>query len=1040
MTRKTQLFKIIAVCKLLAFLFIAISYGQQYRAIKLVHPDGKFYASGMNNLGQVCGSVLVDELNFINHAVRYEQDSTFTTLTLGDNGNSATASDMNEYGHVIGTINTTDFTSRVVIWESDSTFRELSQPEGFISIFPKDVNNQGEAVGHTLTSNPKAYFWDSEGNYHELPQRGYGAEAIALNDSSQIGGRIFNDTGNSIPALWQPVKDTGNGLQEFELVELDEPSPNARINDISNAIFPVPANDSTLETRKSGTVTHRRVLLAGYARLPLFNFNTATIYTTSGDRTLPDDGEFESEIYSIGNDLTFYGFGSNKFGGFDGVAWRQIGFKLPSFTRYRFNDLGGGTIISGASGGNFSGMFLGGPQGDNTLWLANDRAAVSSILGTNNWELGNSNRPAPDFNIPHDLDFNKFKWGVDLSGTYQDVKFNALNDNGIHWLIGWNALNGDPENYGVPGTLDIHGLTNLGNVKLGPKVDLRLTGNGDFVGGIWNLGRNTATFFADEGEINEYKIGGGWLWNGKLSVLGAGLHRFSSDVEENSFPSTNFGSEADKTTVDISNSRTEVGGRTLTFLEEMSIRGATVDFTGFDVIETGPTTITDGDLTFLEGKLFLEAILRVFGGTLDVNGLIGNSNSMIEIGEEGQARADHVDFEGSNFENYGTINFNTLKFSNKDLEQILKISHPDSFSIQQFINDNFRTILNGILKTEKLTLNSGIIETANPGSKLIITSREPDSIPNGGNFPVSGSVFVDNPDSYFEGEFERDTEGFRLGGPIVKDKVYFFATGKDDKSSPVLLWPYQVSSSLDPRVGIMTIDPTEESLEPPGDSEVNEGSEFRFFEDPGWRVGFRFLADFKSIGATDSIYANIRIPAFGLENVNNLDQYRLLLYDCEGNFLGLAGDFMAPGPEPQSSALYTGMIDGVFNITHTNVPLDTCQYIVLASSEAPSSIYDPLVHEGYVLEQNHPNPFALHTSISYSLSWTAHVKLSVYNVLGQHIRSLVAEKQAQGDYTVEWDGTNDSGEPLSSGIYFCRMEIRNQEIGHMVLSRKMVLN
>ena len=50
------------------------------------------------------------------------------------------------------------------------------------------------------------------------------------------------------------------------------------------------------------------------------------------------------------------------------------------------------------------------------------------------------------------------------------------------------------------------------------------------------------------------------------------------------------------------------------------------------------------------------------------------------------------------------------------------------------------------------------------------------------------------------------------------------------------------------------------------------------------------------------------------------------------------------------------------------------------------------------------------------------MELTVYNVVGQPVRTLVAEHQSAGRYVVEWDATNDSGHSLSSGMYFYRLE------------------
>ena len=76
----------------------------------------------------------------------------------------------------------------------------------------------------------------------------------------------------------------------------------------------------------------------------------------------------------------------------------------------------------------------------------------------------------------------------------------------------------------------------------------------------------------------------------------------------------------------------------------------------------------------------------------------------------------------------------------------------------------------------------------------------------------------------------------------------------------------------------------------------------------------------------------------------------------------------------------------------------------------------------FALANNYPNPFNPATTIKYALPQAADVELTVYNVVGQPVRTLVAEHQSAGRYVVEWDATNDSGHSLSSGMYFYHLE------------------
>ncbi|HHD82866.1 MAG TPA: T9SS type A sorting domain-containing protein, partial [Bacteroidetes bacterium] len=70
----------------------------------------------------------------------------------------------------------------------------------------------------------------------------------------------------------------------------------------------------------------------------------------------------------------------------------------------------------------------------------------------------------------------------------------------------------------------------------------------------------------------------------------------------------------------------------------------------------------------------------------------------------------------------------------------------------------------------------------------------------------------------------------------------------------------------------------------------------------------------------------------------------------------------------------------------------------------------------------YPNPFNNETIISYELPNTEKAVLSIYNALGQKIKTLVDQYQSPGIYTVYWDGTDDSGRVVSSGVYFYSLE------------------
>jgi hypothetical protein len=88
----------------------------------------------------------------------------------------------------------------------------------------------------------------------------------------------------------------------------------------------------------------------------------------------------------------------------------------------------------------------------------------------------------------------------------------------------------------------------------------------------------------------------------------------------------------------------------------------------------------------------------------------------------------------------------------------------------------------------------------------------------------------------------------------------------------------------------------------------------------------------------------------------------------------------------------------------------------------------------FALHQNYPNPFNATTNIRYQVPADDHVRLKIFNTLGQEVRTLVDSRQVSGEYQIRWDGRNDHGSDVSTGIYFYSLRA-----GEFTDTRKMVL-
>lgn len=80
------------------------------------------------------------------------------------------------------------------------------------------------------------------------------------------------------------------------------------------------------------------------------------------------------------------------------------------------------------------------------------------------------------------------------------------------------------------------------------------------------------------------------------------------------------------------------------------------------------------------------------------------------------------------------------------------------------------------------------------------------------------------------------------------------------------------------------------------------------------------------------------------------------------------------------------------------------------------------VSEKFQLHQNYPNPFNPETQIRYQIARKGQYELAVYNLLGEMVKTLLSDELIHGEYQVSWDGTNQSGDLVASGIYFYQLK------------------
>ena len=82
-------------------------------------------------------------------------------------------------------------------------------------------------------------------------------------------------------------------------------------------------------------------------------------------------------------------------------------------------------------------------------------------------------------------------------------------------------------------------------------------------------------------------------------------------------------------------------------------------------------------------------------------------------------------------------------------------------------------------------------------------------------------------------------------------------------------------------------------------------------------------------------------------------------------------------------------------------------------------------YEVHVLSNAYPNPFNPTVSIPFALPYESNVVISVYNIMGQIVKTLTKAQLSIGFHTVRWHGINAYGEPVPSGMYFVQMNAQS---------------
>lgn len=223
------------------------------------------------------------------------------------------------------------------------------------------------------------------------------------------------------------------------------------------------------------------------------------------------------------------------------------------------------------------------------------------------------------------------------------------------------------------------------------------------------------------------------------------------------------------------------------------------------------------------------------------------------------------------------------------------------------------------------------------------------------------------------------------------------------------------------------------------------GDGLRYF----WRVRAINQLAVSSYSSTRILFTKINTPD-SLKVVNQTDNSVTLTWN--DNSSNETKYFILRADGDNDFVKFDSVLANVNTYTDNTISTNVYKYKVYAANNVAvsdtsntvvinlASNNDIQLPEKFALEQNYPNPFNPNTSIKYSIPEGSYVTLKIFNLLGEHVKTLVNEFNNAGNYSVIWNGTNDNNVQMSSGVYFYELIANNKNnvsrfINKMILAK-----
>lgn len=335
--------------------------------------------------------------------------------------------------------------------------------------------------------------------------------------------------------------------------------------------------------------------------------------------------------------------------------------------------------------------------------------------------------------------------------------------------------------------------------------------------------------------------------------------------------------------------------------------------------------------------------------------------------------------------------------------------------------------------------NDGPTHSANPGGTGDVVSNNVDYSPyltSGALNPLLGDVSLNGIVQAFDASMVLQ-ETVAPGGLIDRQLQVADVSGTGGVTA------YDASLILMKTVGLILTFPAEMMQANPDIGPAELAERLNLAKEPSAMLQ---IGDVSAVAG-----ATIRVPV-SVSNVNDVNAFQMALnldakmvrvqnveaaesmakvnfdyrYDTDNGILRIAfagSDFLKPDGE---LAIITLAVDKDIKGEHS-IPVSVAEFLVnetdLTETAAAGTIKISGTPLSFDLFQNYPNPFNPTTTIRYQIPDNdQQVRIEVFNIMGQSIRVLVDKRHDAGEYQVVWDGTNQKGIRVASGLYFYRMQ------------------